>query len=135
MSETQVFIKNDQKGDSFRRIEYTTGGKIRIFRIEVSVPLDILAEGEEEFIDRDERMEAPFTVAELCALGWADPEEWGLGEISEEDIVHIGVRLDTASAYYRHGEFHVWNVLGPAECFDLICNGERDLAVKLHDVA
>ena len=135
MSETQVFIKNDQKGDSFRRIEYTTGGKIRIFRIEVSVPVDILSVGTEEDVERGERMEAPFTVAELCSLGWSDPQEWGLGEISEEDIIHVGLCLDTVQAYYRQGEYYVWYVLGPTEVLDLICYGERDLAVKLHDVA
>lgn len=134
MSETQVFIKNDQKGDSFRRIEYNSR-TIKIFRIKVSVPLDILSFGEEEPIERGERLEEPFTVAELSNLGWADPEEWGLGEISEEDIIHVGLCLDTVQTYYRQGEYYVWDVLGPTEALDLICYGERDLAVKLHDVA
>lgn len=134
MSEVQIFIKNDKQGDSFRRIELCDG-QIRVYRIEVSVPLDILSFGEEEPIERGERMEAPFTVAELCSMWSAAPEEWGLGEISEEDIIHVGLCLDTTQTYYRQGEYYVWDVLGPTEALDLICYGERDLAVKLHDVA
>lgn len=129
MSEVQIFIKNDKQGDSFRRIELCDG-QIRVYRIEVSVPLDILSVGTEEDVERGERMEEPFTVGQLLTLGWSSPEEWGLGDISEEDVLHVGVRMDTADAYYRMEEGYVWNVLGPAEALDLVCCGKRDLAMK-----
>lgn len=131
MSETQVFIKNDAQGESFRRIEYNSStSTIKIFRVKVEAPIDILDIGKEEEIERDERMEAPFTVSELCDLGWADPEEWGFGDIlSKDDIIHVGVRLDTAEAYYRMEDGYAWGVLGPAEALHLICSGDSDLAV------
>lgn len=132
MGETQVFIKffikNDKQGDSFHRIELQ-GGKIKVFRVKVEVPADIFDLGKEEEIERGERLEAPFTVEELLILGWSCPEEWGLGEISEEDVLHIGLCLDTTETYYRAGNGYVWDVLGPAEALHLICYGERDLAV------
>lgn len=128
MSE-QVFIKNDKQGDSFRRIELQ-GGEIKIFRVKVEVPVDILELGKEEEIERGEVIEAPFSVAELCALGWAYPEDWGFGDIiSEEDVIHIGVRLDTVDTYYRMGNGYVWGALDVAEALHLICYGDSDLAV------
>lgn len=129
MGETQVFIKNDKQGDSFRRIELQDG-KIKVFRVEVAVPADIFDLGKEEEIERGEKIEVPFSVAELCALGWSSPEDWGFGDIiSEEDVIHIGFCLDTAETYYRAGNGYAWNVLGPAEALHLVCYGESDLAV------
>lgn len=128
MSETQIFIKNDKQGDSFRRIELEDG-KIKVFRVKVEAPIDILDIGKEEEIERGERLEAAFTVEELLLLGWAYPEEWGLGELSEGDIIHVGVCLDTAETYYRAGNGYAWDVLGPAEALHLICSGDSDLAV------
>lgn len=129
MSEVQIFIKNDKQGDSFRRIELCDG-QIRVYRIEVQIPADNFLDGEEEEIERGEALEESFTVGQLLTLGWSSPEEWGLGDISEEDVLHVGVRMDTADAYYRMEEGYVWNVLGPAEALDLVCCGKRDLAMK-----